>query len=170
MTADAHTAHAHGDALFSLGLDMINKAAGFIILFACGVATLNAGLLALGHASGQSFGMWLAVTQPRSKVSLDRIQLEFGRLVAFSLLVLVAADVIETLVHPLHDLSMETLQKMLLMGVLRTGLAYFLAKEVEHLAHHAAHDDGHHADEHGAHEAEAEAPSGKGKKESKKNK
>jgi uncharacterized membrane protein len=176
---DAH-AHAHGDPLFSLGLDTINRAAGFIILFACGVAALNAALLALSHATGRPFRMRLAVTQQRSHVSLDRIQLEFGRLIASSLLVLVGADVIETLVHPLHDLSMETLQKMMLMGVLRTGLAYFLAKEVEHLAHHVTHEDhGHgHADHvaegaHGAHSSPAEAPtesSGKGKRESKKSK
>ena len=137
---EAH--HGHGDELFATSLEYINRAAGFIILFAACVATLNVALLATSHFLGSPVRMWLAVTQPKASVSLDRIKLEFGRAVAFSLLVLVAADVIETLIHPLHDIALNELYKMGIMGALRTTLAYFLGKELEEMQHHLTHSDG----------------------------
>jgi len=145
--AHAHAAH-HGDAMFEMGLENINRAAGFVIIFASLVAALNVVLLLVSHVTGSPAKMWLAVTQKGQTVTLDRIQLEFGRLIAFSLLLLVGADVIETLIHPLHDVAVEDLNKMGIMGVLRTGLAYFLAKEVEHLAH-STHEGGEHDGAHG---------------------
>lgn len=177
--ATGGVAHAapHGDPLFAAGLEAINRFAGLVIIFAAAVAALNVGILALSYLGGRPLQMWLSVTQRRQIVSLDRIKLECGRLIAFSLLLLVAADVIETLVHPLHDVSLETLGKMGIVGVLRTGLAYFLGKEIEeimhHLAHsgHAVHNDAEHA-EHAAAETEPDEPLKKGaaKKESKKHK
>ena len=177
MTTDSHASAAHGDPLFSAGLEAINRFAGMVILFAGASTAFNVGILALSYAGGRPLQMWLALTQRRQAVSLDRIKLECGRLVAFSLLLLVAADVIETLVHPLHDVSLETLYKMAIVGVLRTGLAYFLGKEVEEITHHLAHaEHGAHAAHDDAGQAEHEEPDepqpkkGASKKESKKNK
>jgi len=145
-----HGDHGHGDWLFSTGLETINRGAGLIILFAASVAALNMALLVLSYLTGRPVNMWLAITQRHAAVSLDRIKLEFGRMVAFSLLILVAADVIETLVHPLHDVSLEALYKQGIVGVVRTGLAYFLGKEVHEIAHEIAEDHtvGNHGDAH----------------------
>ena len=162
----AQAAHGHGDPLFAAGLEAINKAAGFVILFALGVACLNAAALVLSHVTGSPMKMLLALTQRGKHVSLDRIKLETGRLIAFSLLLLVAADVIETLVHSMHDTSMEDLYKMCLMGALRTGLAYFLGKELEEIAEHIEHSEHDHSHGHG----EKRAPAAAAGKESKKTK
>jgi uncharacterized membrane protein len=179
MTAKGHVAHAHddhahahGDWLFTAGMEGINHAGGMVLLFAAAVAALNCMLLAVSYLTWRPLKMWLAVTQPRAAVNLDRVKLEFGRLTAFALLLLVAADVLETLVHPLHDLKMDDLLKMGVVGVIRTGLAYFLGKEVEEIAHHLAHSD--HGEDHSGHAHEVDPTPSTGeaidKRESKKSK
>jgi uncharacterized membrane protein len=103
--------------------------------------------------------MVLAMTQPQdSPLTIDRIKLELGRLLAFSLLLLVAADVMETLMKPMHDVEMEELYKMAMVGAIRTTLAYFLGKEIEEVMHHIEHakehQSGSHDDRHGGQESE----------------
>ena len=120
-------------------LERVNTFGSCILLFACGVALVNTALLLLGHALDKPQKMWLALTQPSATVTLDRIKLELGRGIAFALEVLVAADVIETLCKPMHQLGIEEIYKMLLVGAIRTGLAFFLAKELNLVANEVAH-------------------------------
>ena len=120
-------------------LECVNAFGTCILLFTCGVALVNSALLLLSHALDKRQKMWLALTQPRATVTLDRIKLELGRGIAFALEMLVAADVIETLCTPVHQLGIEEIYKMLLVGAIRTGLAFFLAKELNHVAAEVAH-------------------------------
>ena len=66
----------------------------------------------------------------------------------------------------MHDTSMEDLYKMCLMGALRTGLAYFLGKELEEVAEHIEHSEHDHGHGHG----EKHAPAAAAGKETKKTK
>ena len=68
--------------------------------------------------------------------STGTLKLELAGIVSFSLLLLVAADVLETLLKPMHHMTMEDLYKMALVGAIRTTLAYFLGKETEEILHH----------------------------------
>jgi len=45
--------------------------------------------------------------------------------------VLVAADVVDTVIKPTHAYEMNVVIKMGFITVLRTGLAYFLAREIK---------------------------------------
>mmetsp|Transcript_17985 Transcript_17985/g.49935 ORF Transcript_17985/g.49935 Transcript_17985/m.49935 type:complete len:107 (-) Transcript_17985:1165-1485(-) len=82
-------------------------------------------------------------------------------MVAFSLLLLVAADVLETLLKPGHEYAIQELcYKIAWIGGIRTTLAYFLGKETEEIMHHIAHGEevhnGHHHEEETTSVAEAE--------------
>jgi uncharacterized membrane protein len=141
--------HAQDDAIFELALGMINYLGSWILLLGVSVALFNFGLLVVQYFTGMQFRIMFAMTQPNVKVlTLDHIKLELGRIVSFSLLLLVAADVLETLQKPMHELSMEDLYKMALVGAIRTTLAFFLGKEMEEILHHIAHAEHEH---HGAH-------------------
>jgi uncharacterized membrane protein len=145
--------HVYGTEAFESALGLVNVACGWILLASVTVALLNVALLILQHLTGYNFRMVLAVTQPQgSALTLDRIKLELGRLLAFSLLLLVAADVLETLMKPMHDVAMEELYKMAMVGAIRTALAYFLGKELEEVMHHIEHAESHHdaSDDHAA--------------------
>jgi uncharacterized membrane protein len=130
------------DEIFETALHTMNYIGSWILLFGVGVALLNFGILVIQYFTGLKFRIMFALTQPNAKhLTLDHIKLELGRIVSFSLLLLVAADVLETLLKPMHDLSMEDLYKMALVGGIRTTLAYFLGKELEEIVHHIAHHD-----------------------------
>merc|ERR1719409_1888857 len=96
----------------------------------------------------------LAITQPSTAVRFNRNRLELGRMIAYSLEFLIAADVIETLLKPMHDVTMEDLYKLGLVACIRTLLAYFLGKEIEEIEHHV-HEE--HGKEHGQHGHDAHA-------------
>jgi len=150
LKAETHH-HAQDDPVFELALSFINYLGSWILLFAVGVALLNFGLLVVQYFTGLRLPLTLAITQPGVRhLTLDRIKLELGRIVAFSLLLLVAADVLETLLKPMHELSMQDLYKMALVGAIRTTLAYFLGKELEEVLHHISHEshDSHHQNGH----------------------
>lgn len=143
--------HVYGTEAFESALGLVNVVCGWILLASVTVALLNVALLILQHVTGYKFRMVLAVTQPQgSALTLDRIKLELGRLLAFSLLLLVAADVLETLMKPMHDVAMEELYKMAMVGTIRTTLAYFLGKELEEVMHHIEHAESHHDASHDA--------------------
>lgn len=122
-----------------------------IVVFACFVAFINTCLLLISHLRGKPTRSILAITQPNTVVSFDRIRLELGRMIAYSLEFLIAADVIETLLKPMHDVTMEDLYKLGLVACIRTLLAYFLGKEIEEIEHHVHEEHGHaeHGKSHG---------------------
>jgi uncharacterized membrane protein len=141
--------HAHASVAFESALELVNIVCGWILLASVTVALLNVVLLVLQHLSGRKLRMVLAVTQPQgSPLTIDRIKLELGRLLAFSLLLLVAADVLETLMKPMHEVEMEELYKMAMVGAIRTTLAFFLGKEIEEVTHHIEHAKEHHSGSH----------------------
>eukprot|EP00542_Grammatophora_oceanica_P019300 CAMPEP_0194030412 /NCGR_PEP_ID=MMETSP0009_2-20130614/3910_1 /TAXON_ID=210454 /ORGANISM="Grammatophora oceanica, Strain CCMP 410" /LENGTH=204 /DNA_ID=CAMNT_0038670355 /DNA_START=44 /DNA_END=658 /DNA_ORIENTATION=- len=146
------------DDVFEEALHFINYVGSWILLLGVAVALFNFGLLVVQYVTGFKLRILLALTQPNAKcLTLDHIKLELARIVSFSLLLLVAADVLETLLKPMHDLTMEDLYKMALVGGIRTTLAYFLGKETEEIMHHIAHHDAH--DNHEEHHEQAKASS-----------
>eukprot|EP00965_Chrysotila_dentata_P216674 6189513-Pleurochrysis_carterae.AAC.1 len=48
-----------------------------------------------------------------------------------SLTILVASDVIDTLIKPTHEYTLEALYKLAIVATIRTGLSYFLARELK---------------------------------------
>mmetsp|Transcript_30255 Transcript_30255/g.39628 ORF Transcript_30255/g.39628 Transcript_30255/m.39628 type:complete len:178 (+) Transcript_30255:29-562(+) len=165
-----HDDHDHGviDDFFEPALEFTNIICGWILLISVSIALLNVALLVAQHFLGKKFNIQLAITQPaKSPLTLDRIKLELGRFVGFCLLMLVPADVLETLLKPMHHVSMEDLYKVAMVGAIRTTLAYFLGKELEEVMHHIEHAE--HSDHHGE-EHHDEKKEDKKKTESKKEK
>jgi uncharacterized membrane protein len=151
--------HAPAPVAFESALELVNMVCGWILLASVTVALLNVALLVVQHLSGRKLRMVLAVTQPQgSSLTMDRVKLELGRLLSFSLLLLVAADALETLMKPMHHVEMEELYKLVMVCAIRTTLAYFLGKEIEEVMHnieHAKEDhSGSHDDRHGLEESE----------------
>jgi len=144
-----HDDHHPGviDDFFEPALEVTNIICGWILLVSVSIALLNVSLLVAQYLFGKKFNIQLAITQPaNSPLTLDRIKLELGRFVGFCLLMLVPADVLETLLKPMHHVSMEDLYKVALVGTIRTTLAYFLGKEMEEIMHHIEHAE--HVDHH----------------------
>ena len=148
---DIHHGHGGGrlhEEMLEEALRYMNSFGSFVLLFGVATALVNFSLLLVQHVTGRPFHVVLAVTQKhRSPLTLDRIKLELTQMVSFSLLLLVAVDVLETLLKPGHEFAMEELYKMVLIGSIRTTLAYFLGKETEEILHHIAHSSEN--DEHG---------------------
>jgi uncharacterized membrane protein len=103
--------------------------------------------------SGLQIGMINPLNQSKKlvKVSIIRIRLMLGEWTALALSLLVATDVLDTVLRPSHAFEMNDVLKMCLFTVIRTGVAYFLAKEIKELEldenspssndHHLLHDD-----------------------------
>ena len=75
-------------------------------------------------------------------VQLARVKLQLGSMITLGLTILVASDVLDTLIKPVHKYSMQTLYKLAIVAVIRTGLAYFLGKELEEIKEELEHHDG----------------------------
>jgi hypothetical protein len=67
------------------------------------------------------------------KPSLLRIRLVMGEQIALALALLVASDILDTVIKPSHAYELQDVVKMGFVTVLRTGLAYFLAREIKEL-------------------------------------
>ena len=128
----------------SNGVQYMNYFGSIVLIFGVAISFVNFFLLLVQYMTGYSFYIVFAITQKqRSILTLDRIKLELARMIGFSLLLLVAADVLETLLKPSHAYEMDELYKMTLIGGVRTMLAYFLGKETEEILHHIAAHSGH---------------------------
>ena len=138
--------HHHGqhdgglqEEIFEQALQYMNYFGSIVLIFGVAISFVNFFLLLVQYMTGYSFYIVFATTQKqRSILTLDRIKLELARMIGFSLLLLVAADVLETLLKPSHAYEMDELYKMTLIGGVRTTLAYFLGKETEEILHHIA--------------------------------
>ena len=69
-----------------------------------------------------------SVLQPVSALSAMKMRMLFGSSVAVSLELLLGADVLATAVAP----SWDDIGKLAAIAILRTGLNYFLEKELNH--------------------------------------
>jgi uncharacterized membrane protein len=72
--------------------------------------------------------------------TIGRVRLMLCEHIALALCILVAADVLDTVIKPVHAYLLEDVTKMGFVTILRTGIAYFLAREVKELEwDHAPH-------------------------------
>lgn len=113
--------------LFEAAATAINFVGGLVLLVAAVIAIINTAhltLLSLGDRKGK-------ILIGKGEASLDSIRLSLGSMITYSLELLVAADVIDTLTKPAHEYKIESLYKIGLVVVIRTTLAYFLGKEIE---------------------------------------
>lgn len=77
--------------------------------------------------------------------TLTNIRLLFGLYLSFALTILVAADILETLIMTTyHEVDYKEMLKMVIVLVIRTTLAYFLGSEVKELEQHASHTGSRH--------------------------
>ena len=67
------------------------------------------------------------------EATILRIRLMLSEQTALALALLVAADVLDTVIKPSHAYEMNDVIKMGFLTVLRTGVAYFLAREIKEL-------------------------------------
>lgn len=119
---------------FEIAIEYINAVAGILVLFAIVMTGLNLGVLGLNALFGLQINMINPLTPNRKlKVSIIRIRLMLGEWTALALSLLVATDVLDTVLRPSHAFEMNDVLKMGLFTVIRTGVAYFLAKEIKDL-------------------------------------
>jgi len=71
--------------------------------------------------------LWVA----KKKVSKEELRVQFGSSVAVALELLLGADVLATAVAP----SWDDIGKLAAIAVLRTGLNFFLGKELKEIKH-----------------------------------
>jgi len=109
--------------VFETAADVINFTGGTVLLVASAIAIVNTILL----SSNKVFGLKLHTN------SLDKIRLNLGVMITFSLELLVCADVIDTLTKPASHYKLDQLQKIAFVVGIRTVLSYFLGKELEEL-------------------------------------
>jgi len=101
-----------------------------ILILGCIVAFVNLSLLAIKGLPINA-PVAYAVGDPTRSLTLNLVRSQLGHIIVFTLEVLVAADVIETLTVPVHAQSFETLGKIAIIVAVRTCLSFFLEKELE---------------------------------------
>ncbi len=125
LTLIGQLTHA-SSAVFEQSAEVINLFGGLILLYASMKAIGDTLILMLQKLTkNQSI-----LGSPRS---LNRIRLHLGRLITYSLELLVAADVIETLTKSVDNYKIETLYKIGLVAIIRTALSYFLGIEIKEI-------------------------------------
>lgn len=124
--------HYHFAHLFELAVEVINTGAGILVIFAMVLALVNLCIVAANAITDREYMMINPLHSGHNRVAtVVAIRLMLGELTALALGVLVAADVLETVIKPTHAYDMHSVLKMGFITVLRTGLAYFLAKEIK---------------------------------------
>ena len=119
---------------FEQSANVINATGGLVLVFASMMAILNTLHLTVNTARGRKSGANKLLIGSQES-SIAGIRLHLGTMVIFSLELLVAADVIDTLTKSVHEYRLETLYKITIVVAVRTVLSYFLGKELEELEH-----------------------------------
>jgi len=136
---------------FEMSTGIVNVSSGLLLLLGCVLAIANAFLYMLNRISGSKWPMLAGFDEPRGghpkdfrppPVQLARVRLQLGSLIMLALTLLVASDVIETIVKPVHAYTFESMYKLSIVAILRTGLSYFLAREVKELEEEIEQYDG----------------------------
>eukprot|EP01039_Chlorochromonas_danica_P000932 gene932-1014_t len=148
----------HLSHLFEIAIECINSLAGLIVLFAVILAGVNLVIIGVNVATG----IKLELIDPLHynneqnglhcmKSAVLRIRLMMGEQIALALGLLVASDIIDTILRPTHAYELVDVMKMGFLTVLRTGLAYFLSREIKELEedheHHKSKLTRHHLEE-----------------------
>ena len=121
--------------LFEPGVRLVLIAAGCILCAGVTLTTVNTALFFVNRALGTGFRAVLDFWPVPHPVQLTRVKLQLGYTASVALQLLVAADVLDTLVKPSHNFSIEELIKLGLIVGVRTVIAFFLNKEVEDCEH-----------------------------------
>lgn len=117
---------------FELSVEIINSCAGILVILSVLLAGINIGIVAVNACTGRELRMINPLHHGQHRVAtVVAIRLALGELTALALAILVAADVVDTCLQPTHAFDMAVVAKMGFITVLRTGLAYFLAKELK---------------------------------------
>jgi len=158
-----HTSHQHNTAdhnfflapYFEQAVEYISCAAGVIIVASIFLAAINLLLVFFNANLGTKFRLVNPFHHARTHIetaTIGRIRLMLGEHTSLALGILVAADVLDTVIKPAHSYGLEDMTKMFFLMTLRTTLAYFLGREMkeleeeeEHLAHkvHENHEKNH---------------------------
>jgi uncharacterized membrane protein len=150
---DHDLAHGHGDwyQFVHVAAEATNQVGALLLGLAVALFVLNVCLLLVCTLLGLKGCLFypLDATLHGKGLSLTTARIALGTLVCCALQLLTVADVLDTLGHPLEHLAFEMLGKLVLVVIVREGLAYCMAAEVTHLRHelHEAHSAGHSADE-----------------------
>jgi len=110
-----------------------------ILIMGCVLAFVNVSMLALQAfpvASSSTF----AIGDTTRSLTLNLVRSQLGHIIVFTLEILVAADVIETLAVPVHAQSFATLGKISIIVAVRTCLSFFLEKELEAVDEELRHE------------------------------
>lgn len=124
--------HYHLSFYFEMAVEFINSLAGVLVLMAVCLAGVNLIIVGVNSMTGSQYGMFNPL-HSTDKASILKIRLMLGEQTALALALLVAADVLDTVIKPSHAYEMNDVIKMGFLTVLRTGLAYFLAREIKEL-------------------------------------
>uniref|UniRef100_A0A7S4AZN4 Uncharacterized protein n=1 Tax=Chrysotila carterae TaxID=13221 RepID=A0A7S4AZN4_CHRCT len=111
---------------------LVNYGGGLLMLFGVVLALINMSLFFCNKCAGTTFTTLFAFEGKTGKpVQIARVRLQLGSLIMLSLTILVASDVIDTLIKPTHEYTIEALYKLAIVATIRTGLSYFLARELK---------------------------------------
>ena len=115
-----------------------------LLLLAVTISLLNVMLFFINRIGGTKFPLLVSYTDGSKKtpVQLTRVRFQLGSMISLALMVMVAADVLETLVKPADKLTLTCIYKLGLIAVIRTGLAYFLGKEMKEIEEELEEHDG----------------------------
>lgn len=124
--------HYHFAHLFEFSVEVINTSAGLMVIFALLLGFINLFIVGYNAATDKELMLINPLHSGHNRVAtVVAIRLMLGELTALALAVLVAADVVDTVIKPTHAYEMNVVIKMGFITVLRTGLAYFLAREIK---------------------------------------
>lgn len=132
------------EEFFEHGIAVINVFGGVLLLLAVTISLLNVMLFFINRIGGTKFPLLVSYTDGSKKtpVQLTRVRFQLGSMISLALMVMVAADVLETLVKPADKLTLTCIYKLGLIAVIRTGLAYFLGKEMKEIEEELEEHDG----------------------------
>ncbi|KAJ1639100.1 hypothetical protein T492DRAFT_938903 [Pavlovales sp. CCMP2436] len=149
VLAEGH-AHAHGLGLgdwyqyVHVAAEATNVVGALLLGLAVALFVLNACVLLLCTLVGLKGRLFfpLDATLHGAELSLATARIALGTLVCCALQLLIVADVLDTLGNPLDQLAFETLGKLVLVIIVREGLAFCMAAEVTHLRHELHEEHG----------------------------
>lgn len=132
--------HYHLSYYFEMAVECINSVAGLIVLLAVLLAGVNLLIVIFNAALGTKQRMLdpfhmnsKHFDQHCIKSAVLRIRLIMGEQISLALGLLVASDILDTVIKPSHAYELLDVVKMGFVTVLRTGLAYFLSHEIKDL-------------------------------------
>lgn len=110
-----------------------------ILVVGCLMAFVNVSMLGL-KALPLNAPSAVALGDSTRDLTLNLIRSQLGHIIVFTLEILVAADVIETLAVPIHAQSFGNLGKIAIIVAVRTCLSFFLEKELEAVDEELKHE------------------------------